>query len=129
MLLVPTKIGRSGIHGIGLFAAAPISEGTRIWEVTPGFDLRIPRTEIEKLPKPARIQMLTYSFEEIGTGFCVICIDDDRFTNHSDNPNTREIHVPGEQAYSIAIHDIPEGDEITCDYRTFDADWRRKLGR
>ena len=125
MLLVKTKIGPSKIHGIGLFAAEFIRKGTRIWELTEGFDLKVTRTVIDRLPEASRLLMLKYSYVERDSGLYVICMDDARYFNHSDNPNTKEIP----SVCTIALHDIKVEEELTGDYRTFDAAWREKLGR
>lgn len=41
MLLIPATPRPSTIHGIGLFADAPIPKGTVIWRFSPGLDLEI----------------------------------------------------------------------------------------
>ena len=128
MLLVKTHIGPSKIHGIGVFADEFIPKGTRVWEVTAGFDFKVPRADIERLPEAMRVQMLTYSYTEYVTGLCVVCTDNARHENHADRPNTREVHVSGSSAFSVAVCDIQIGEEITCGYRTFDAAWKEKLG-
>jgi hypothetical protein len=38
--------------------------------------------------------------------------------NHSDDPNTGQLNPDVE----IALRDIEVGEELTCNYRTFDAD-------
>ena len=38
-MLVPVNVDKSSIHGMGIFAAPPITGDTRIWQFTPGFDL------------------------------------------------------------------------------------------
>ena len=129
MLLVKTAVKLSNIHGLGLFAAEFIAKETCIWQLTHGFDLVVPREAIEALPEPSRIQMKKYSYVNMETGLFVICMDDARYTNHSNMPNTREIHHSRDfPERSIALRDILPGEEITCDYRTFDAGWRDKLG-
>lgn len=62
MLLVKTKIGPSTIHGIGLFADEYIPEGTFIWRFQPGFDLKIDKNDLEKLPELARGTFLKYAY-------------------------------------------------------------------
>jgi SET domain-containing protein len=47
----------------------------------------------------------------------VIAIDDGRFVNHSNDPNS--VGVPGNCNESMAARDIAPGDEITEDYRTY----------
>lgn len=41
MLLVPTFLSQSPIHGLGLFAAEPVSQGAVVWKFAPGFDLTV----------------------------------------------------------------------------------------
>ncbi len=49
--------------------------------------------------------------------------------NHADDPNTMGVHAEGSiDGYDIATRDIAEGEELTCDYRLFDAAYRSKLG-
>lgn len=128
MLLVKTKLGSSSIHGTGVFAAEFIPQGTRVWELTPHFDFKVSREEIERLAEPMRLQMLMYSYTERTTGLCVVCTDNARHENHANEPNTQEIHVADSIPFSVATRDIQAGEEITCDYRTFDAAWKEKLG-
>jgi hypothetical protein len=48
----------------------------------------------------------------------VVAIDDSRFVNHSDNPNSMSApEDPNNQA--MAARDIEPGEEITEDYRTY----------
>ena len=129
MLLVKTTVKPSDIHGLGLFAAEFIGKGTCIWQLTHGFDLVVSREAVEALPEPSQIQMKKYSYVNMETGLFIICMDDARYSNHSDMPNTWEIHHSKDSPErSIALRDILPGEEITCDYRTFDARWREKLG-
>jgi len=127
MLLVKTRIGASAIHGTGLFANEFIPKGTTIWEFTPGFDLYVKAADIGRLPAAAQAQMLKYCYRDRETGQYVLCADDARFLNHSDQPNT--VDMPGPEGCTIATRDIPIGEELTCDYQTFDADFREKLLR
>jgi hypothetical protein len=47
-----------------------------------------------------------YKFTELG-----------KFHNHSDNPNCHNELVDGNKRYLVATRDIPEGEELTTDYR------------
>ena len=116
MLLVYARCAPSNIHGIGLFARQPIAAGTMVWMFNPAIDVRLTQDQIEQLPSPARKQAIHYTFRDEHTGMFVLPGDDDRFTNHSDTPNTRV-----KDGNMIAIVDIQEGDEITCDYNEIGA--------
>jgi SET domain-containing protein len=53
----------------------------------------------------------------------VLCADNARFMNHADEPNTTRVHIDGAiEDDDIATRDIRVGEEMTCDYRLFDAD-------
>ncbi len=125
MLLVKTRIAPSAIHGIGIFADEFIPKGTIIWEFTHGFDVYLTAEEIQTLPAPAQAQMLKYCHREVENGQYVLCADDARFFNHSDEPNT--VDLPGPEGPTIAARDITIGEELTGDYWAFDAEAAFKL--
>ena len=113
MLLVNARIGVSHIHGFGLFAQQFISKGTCVWRFQPGFDLMIDETELAALSATAQAQVRHYAFYDSERRCYVLSGDDDRFTNHADEPNTHE--AGGYD--SIASRDIQAGEEITWSYR------------
>ncbi len=129
MLLIKTRVGVSKIHGIGLFADAFILKGTPTWMFLEGFDLRLPEDILYRLSDPAKDQFLKYSYFDPNLAIYELCSDDARFFNHSDTPNTRSIRLETGEEIDVASRDIDQGEELTCDYRTFDGDWKRKLGR
>jgi hypothetical protein len=123
MLLVKTKLDVSPIHGIGLFADEFIREGAIIWKFHNLFDLRFAEERIEQLAEGAREQIQKYSYREKHSGLYVLCGDDARFFNHSQNPNCFDIYSDEDQDLTVAHRDINAGEELTCDYALFDLDW------
>ncbi|MEI7990619.1 MAG: SET domain-containing protein [Chloroflexota bacterium] len=111
MLLVNAQAGQSNIHGIGLIAQEFIPKGGKIWHFMPGFDVSIHETYLERLSSPARSQLFYYAYFHLDTRTFVLSSDDDRFTNHSDTPNT----MPADD-FTIALRDIHKDEEITIDY-------------
>ena len=111
MLLVNAKAGPSRIHGMGLIAQEFIPQGTEIWHFMPGFDVIIPEKFLEHLSLVARKQVFYWAYFNVATRTFVLSSDDDRFTNHSDEPNTRHV---GDSV--VAQCDIHSGVEITSDY-------------
>jgi SET domain-containing protein len=129
MLMVKTRVAPSDIAGIGLFADQDIAKGTVTWQFMPGYDLLLRRTEIEALPEPARSNLLDHTYHDAETGLYVLCADNARFMNHAEEPNTAGVHAKGAiEGYDVATRDIKMGEELTCDYRVFDADVAIKLG-
>jgi len=124
MILVKTKIGQSKINGIGLFANQFIPKGTLVQKFMPGFDLIIPESDIQKLSEPAREQFLKYAYKN-KDGQYILCFDDTRFLNHSDNPNL--ISTDPVEEIDIAARDIQKGEELTVNYKEFDADFDYKM--
>ncbi len=123
MLLVKTKLDKSGIHGIGLFADEFIPKNTIIWKFNRLIDLRCSEADIEKLPDASREQIQKYSYREKHTGLYVLCGDDARFFNHTETPNCIDFYSDEDQDITVALRDIFAGEELTCDYALFDLDF------
>jgi SET domain-containing protein len=114
MLLVKTYLDKSKVHGLGVFAGQNIRKGAKIWRFVYGFDRFYTRKRLAKLPKAARdfINLHGYQWKnEI-----LLSMDYDTFMNHSESPNT-DFH----NGFVIARNNIRKGDEITNDYRAFEA--------
>jgi len=125
MLLVRTTLAPSAIHGYGLFADERIPNGTLIWEFTPNFDLVFESNALNELPIVAMNLIKHYAYKSLKDQKYVLCCDNARFTNHSEYPNT--IHDQDIKGQVIAAKDIEIGEEITTNYKVFDADFARKL--
>ncbi|WP_126718935.1 SET domain-containing protein-lysine N-methyltransferase [Sphingomonas ginkgonis] len=106
----------SSIHGIGVFLTEPVSRGQLIWR----FDSRIDRVysdhEIAEMPAELRAFLRTYSTFHEGQKLWVLCGDNGRHFNHSDDPNTASLGIAfGDD---VAMVELPAGTELTSDYRT-----------
>lgn len=128
MMLVPTRRQTSEIHGTGLFTAEPIPAGTPTWRFTPGLDLALHPDAVSALSDISRDWFVTYAYWDIQTGLYILCADDARFMNHSDDPNVGG-NYDAEPVFGmdVALRDIAAGEELTCDYRTFDRIDRERL--
>jgi len=129
MMLVPTRVASSGIHGNGLFAVEPVPKGTPIWRFVAGFDRQFTPAEWMALPEPARSDLRHFSFVCAADFSLIRSGDNACFMNHSPSPNTGcppDATVP---ITTVALCDIGVGEELTCDYRAFDADIAWKFGR
>jgi uncharacterized protein len=116
MLLVRTYLDRSSLHGIGLFAAELISSGTAVWRFTPGFDFELDPSLIEAQPPHFRERLLHYGYIDPRLDRYILCCDDARFLNHSDNPNLETDFTRERHGVDIALRDIAAGEEMTVDY-------------
>ena len=114
MFRVPTYVSRSSIHGWGVFAAAPIKGGTTIWEFDPSADWALTQAEMAAFPARLRAQMEAWTYLS-DDGEYILCSDGAKFMNHSFQPNCDD-----EGLNTVAARDIAVGEELTCDYRTFD---------
>lgn len=114
MLLVKTYLDKSPIHGIGVFAAVAIPKGTKIWRFVEGFDRWYTPKQFARLPKAARDYIKHHGYRVDGE--ILLTADHDHHMNHSDKPNTYL-----RNGYAIASRNIRKGEEITNDYREFDA--------
>jgi len=126
MLLVKTRIGPSRINGLGLFAAQFIPQGTHVWKMVRWFDLVLTKEQIDRLSNPAREQFIRCGHLDLYTGEYILCADEARYLNHSENPNIR-YNADSDQDIDVAVRDIQEGEEITINYKEYDANWPMKL--
>ncbi len=115
MLVVPTDIRPSTIHGTGVFLLAPVKKGDLIWR----FDSRIDRVyseaELDFLPELMKSFIQTYGCWHEQSGLWMLCGDDARFFNHSEKPTTFSL---GSSFHDdIAANDLAIGAELTSDYR------------
>lgn len=114
MLHVAASVGESKIHRLGLIARAFIPAGTVVWRFQPHFDVCISPEMLRTLSPSAQEQTVYWSFFDETNQVYLMSSDDDRFTNHADDPNTR-VH-PETYNCTIAVRDIQEGEEITNNY-------------
>jgi SET domain-containing protein len=87
-MLVKTYVAPSKIHGLGIFAQEYIPNGTIIWRYIKGFDRRYTQEEINKLPKQAKEYIGTYGWRSAKSGLICIGLDNDKYFNHSETPNS-----------------------------------------
>jgi uncharacterized protein len=120
MTYVATKLGLSTIHGIGLFADELIPKGTVIWSFTPGFDLRFSDEDVRELPPQAQWHFDIYSSRSRQSGLRVLCVNNAKFFNHLDVPNTSSEYADAEEeVITRAIRDLTPGEELTGNYNTY----------
>jgi hypothetical protein len=118
VLLIPTYVACSAIEGLGLFAAEFIPAGTRIYVWDARFGWTGTPEELAVLPDTARAFVEHYGWRDAATGMWRASVDNSRFLNHSQTPNT-EHRADGQ----YALVDIPAGTEITESYADFDPDF------
>jgi hypothetical protein len=122
--VVKTKVGPSTIHGIGCFADEFIPKGTLIWRFDEGFDQKISVSQVSRLTGPGKETFLKYGYLSKFGQYYVLCFDDARFFNHSFTPNVTEMSsLDHEEPYDVAARDILPGEELTCNYELFEADF------
>ena len=114
MLQVKTKLGFSDLHGIGVFADEPIAKGRMVIRHHSDFDLKFTETEMLTLPAPMREAIEYYGTHHKKADCYFFYVDNERFLNHSAEPNLRS-----GTTVMFAARDIEAGEELTVDYRQF----------
>lgn len=122
MYIVMTRLGRSEIHGVGVFADEDIAKGTVVSRFVPGFDLSFPGDYLETAVLPPHVRDFIEDHSYINNGRLVMPGDLDMFTNHSFAPNVG--YKESDDSF-FALRDIKAGEEITNDYREF-SEWARQ---
>jgi SET domain-containing protein len=116
MLLISTYVAASDIEGVGVFAAGPITEGALIWRLDTDFDRLIPAERYASFPAHLKELIDRYAYPSPDKpGLLVYEVDNGRFMNHSETPNT-DFSVFGG---GTACRHIAAGEELTCNYHQF----------
>lgn len=128
-MTVSVEVGRSPIHGFGVFAVYPLGKGSVVWMFSPGLDRKIPMTQVQ-YGNPLEIRFI----KERGyinpnrPGDWVLCVDEAQFLNfapENEKPNLRLGDEQDGENLLIAARDIAEGEELTVGPES-DADYVRK---
>ena len=128
MILIPTRVAPSAIHGCGLFAVEFVPKGTPIWRFQPGFDQEFTPEQRAAWPEPARRHTRHFGFVRPGDLRVFLSGDHACFINHAEFPNTGAPPDAEPPVTTVALREIAAGEEITCNYWAFDADAAWKLG-
>jgi len=118
MLCVKTTVKASDIAGLGLFADEEIPKGTIVWKFEPRLDLLISEDSVKSFSESAKGQFYNYAFLDKSHQEYMLCGDDARFFNHSDDPNCNDEYPD----LTIALRDIAKGEELTVNYKVFYGD-------
>jgi SET domain-containing protein len=115
MLTIKTKLYKSSIAGIGLFADQDILKGEVVWRMNNLSVLTITPNEYNNLSQIEKdfIQEKDYFWVDEHSNY-MIPIDDSRFINHSCNPNIIDL----DDNTCVASKDIKREEELTIDYKT-----------
>ena len=121
MLLVETKIDKSGQHGLGCFATKFIKAGTKVWEFDLRIDLVYSEEDLKNYPDAFAKIVRFYGFNEMENGikYYILCGDHARHINHSDDAN---LSPNLKESCDYASRDILPGEELTSNYYEYYAD-------
>jgi len=113
MLKIETFVDKSSIQGLGIFAKNFVKRGDVVWQFNKHFDVIFSREKVEKMSDSELSLLEQYAWMD-SNGNYVLPVDNDRFMNHSSEPNVDNIT----EDVSIAARDIMPGEELTTDYKT-----------
>lgn len=117
MLLVKTYTGPDSFGGTGLFADEFIPAGTLTWDYSSSVDTFYSVADYKALPTATRNAISKHVFPYfLNNSWGILCSgDNDRYTNHSFDPNFGDIN----EHQTVALRDINKGEEITANYSDF----------
>jgi hypothetical protein len=121
-----TEPRASSIHGVGVFARRDIPRGTAWWHAREEDVLVITRPQHEALRasmhtdtiKAFMDTIVFYAYYLVEEDVLVFCLDNARYVNHSDTPNST-VGDDKNPFRSVALRDIGKGEEIVENYRGY----------
>jgi uncharacterized protein len=109
------RVGKSGVHGRGLFAAQDLPKGTRVMQYR---GERVTKKEGNRRTDEQWAKGRVYTFE-LSRRFDLdgnVRSNHARLANFSCDPNCESENEGGRRIWVVALRDIREGEEITYDY-------------
>lgn len=119
MIVVRTYLEKSAIHGFGIYAKESIAKGTCVWQFHDKLDVKFTPEEFESLPESVKEEVEWHMYEPDKGGAYYYEATMGKYMNHSREPSVDFTDV----GYGHATRDIAAGEELTCDYRQFMAEW------
>lgn len=119
MLVVRTYLEKSPIHGFGVFARESIAAGMPVWEFHEKLDIKFSQEEFDRLPENVREELEWHMYEPEEGGALFYEATMGKYMNHSREPNVDFSRI----GFGTATREIAAGEELTCDYRHFMANW------
>jgi SET domain-containing protein len=116
MFHVEIKVGKSRIHGAGVFANEDISKGELVYTPNHDLDVWLSVKEFDILTDKYKEFFKHYGYLDKNKNMWHLSHDDIRFCNHSKNPNIYAKSF----GKIFAKTDIKKGDELLQDYSDFE---------
>ena len=123
MLQVETYLDKTERGDIGLYASNDISKGTIIWRYDHTFIKQYTNIDLHLMNEIERSFVKKYAY--LCENLWILCLDNSRFINHSNDSNLHDDNT--EHGNTSASRDIKAGEELTCNYYSFDAATESKL--
>jgi len=124
MYIISTKITKSNIEGLGVFAQEQIAKGKIVWQFKQNHDIKLTPEDYSALPAGKRLMLDKTAYLSPWTGYWVFPPDNDpaQYTNHSNQNNLSVVYDKdiSTEPYFIANRDIRVGEELTNNYHDFD---------
>ncbi len=116
MLTIETVIKESPGKGVGVFSVNAVKKGDIVWKIDDNFTKFYTQEQVDAMLPVQKKFIEKYAYVVPGKeGIWELDLDNGRFMNHDNNPNTAYDDYTG-----WATRDIAAGEELTCDYSSFD---------
>jgi SET domain-containing protein len=119
-------VQKSSIHGFGLFTTQDLYAGQLIWALHKNFDVVVDLANYDKLSPHNQEYLQTYMYWSRAKNCYILCLDNARYMNHSDNSNTETVFLESmnnisdlidiSEGFTVASRDIKSGEELSCNY-------------
>ena len=130
MMMVQVTVGKSTIHGLGIFAVSPIRKGAVVWQYEPGLDRPISEYSIKYGEKRISdfIRTRGYINPKESKTWILPC-DEAQFWNFPKRDEKANTELGGTldgEHIILAARDIEANEELTIPPES-DADYERKI--
>lgn len=121
MIHIKYKLGKSKLHGIGLFAEENLKKGQVIYTASPLLDVDISKQQFNSLDEKEQREIKYWGFWDEPNNVWHVDFDNSKFINHSFEPTLTQ-DSKHKDAYLVTTKNIKKGEELTQNYLEFETE-------
>lgn len=125
MILIKIEVKDTKSKGLGVFSSNKVLKGTKVWHFDPQIDREFSKDQYDNMSELGKDFLSTYGYVD-DQGNWYLDVGNERFINHSDDPNIKFGEDPKSDGFTV--RDIQIGEELTINYREIDSECRLNLG-
>jgi len=121
MIHIKYKLGKSKLHGIGLFTDENLKKGQIVYTASPLLDVDISKKQFDSLDRKEQREIKYWGFWDELNNVWHVDFDNSKFINHSYEPTLTQ-DSKHKDAYLVTTKKVKKGEKLTKNYLEFETE-------